>query len=118
MYIVSCTKNLLQKIKFNYSSNLANEKLSPPETPAFFQWTFIQNNFSHLPPSLHRITVPLFCWTCLWCCHIFHVLNCKFLLFPNKPIFAVKQSFTFKVNTLKDFFHKDFNRIKRHSLIV
>ena len=55
---------------------------------------------------LHLVIFPSFVYSaCLWLCHSMNVLDCISLLFPNKPIFAGKITFLFKVNTCLQLTH-------------
>lgn len=61
---------------------------------------FCLEQASQLGPFLYKTVFLSFAlWTCLWFHCSLHDPDYNFLLLPNKPIFAGKITFNFKINT-------------------
>lgn len=70
--------------EINYPSNLAKEKLSPPQTLVFPQWTFSQHNPFQFPPFSLQNNVPLPCLLDLHMVHhSMHIPSCNSLAIPK-----------------------------------
>lgn len=112
-WIIGPTRKDVHRI--SYKKSIVTETLHSRNEKPSCPWTVISLNYylllfsnglskqpSHLSPFSLYLYSPLFVGLACGFCYNLLVPNCNSLLFPNKPVFAGKITFIFKVNKGKE----------------